>query len=204
MRYFARIKGIPTRLIEPICADVITRLGLNEHRTKLAGTLSGGNQRKLCVAIAILGNPPVILLDEPSAGMDPGARRFMWQVIGDITSARTSAVVLTTHSMEEAEALCSKLAIMVKGGVFKCFGSAQHIKSKYGTGYLLDLKIRKPTHSELESIEMAFYSDSGFNTILDLESAFKNDEISEELQKELALVQREIEARDDRLCYLHA
>jgi ATP-binding cassette, subfamily A (ABC1), member 3 len=71
-----------------------------------------------------VGSPPVILLDEPSAGMDPAARRFMWEVVGNIAKSKTSAVVLTTHSMEEAEALCTKMAIMVKGGIFKCFGPA--------------------------------------------------------------------------------
>ena len=54
------------------------------HRTKPSGTLSGGNKRKLCVALAMIGNPPIIFLDEPSAGMDPESRRFMWSVVGKI------------------------------------------------------------------------------------------------------------------------
>jgi ABC-type multidrug transport system ATPase subunit len=62
--------------------DVVKKLDLGPHIDKATGTLSGGNKRKVCVAIAILGNPPIILLDEPSAGMDPEARRFMWEVIG--------------------------------------------------------------------------------------------------------------------------
>lgn len=90
----------------------------------MSKTLSGGNKRKLCVAISLLGNPSIILLDEPSAGMDPESRRFMWSVIGKIAQKKTSAVVLTTHSMDEAEALSTKMGIMVKGGIFKCFGSA--------------------------------------------------------------------------------
>jgi len=98
-------------------------LNLNDHKDKEAGTLSGGNKRKLQVAIALLGNPPIILLDEPSAGMDPEARRFMWNVVNGLTNERKQcSVVLTTHSMEEAEALSTKVGIMVKGGVFKCFG----------------------------------------------------------------------------------
>ena len=60
-------------------------LNLTNHRHKPAGTLSGGNKRKLSVAMAIIGNPPVILLDEPSAGMDPEARRFMWSVVEKIS-----------------------------------------------------------------------------------------------------------------------
>ena len=59
-------------------------MGLQVHRQKPSGTLSGGNKRKLCVALALVGNPPIILLDEPSAGLDPESRRFMWSVVGRI------------------------------------------------------------------------------------------------------------------------
>jgi len=96
-----------------------------------------------------VGNPPIILLDEPSAGMDPEARRFMWNVVGRIAQKKTSAVVLTTHSMDEAEALSTKMGIMVKGGIFKCFGSSQHIKNKFGTGYVLEIKVRTLAENEL-------------------------------------------------------
>jgi ABC-type multidrug transport system ATPase subunit len=60
-------------------------MNLKDHRAKLSGTLSGGNKRKLSVAIATIGNPPIILLDEPSAGMDPEARRFMWSIVERIS-----------------------------------------------------------------------------------------------------------------------
>jgi len=106
------------------------------------------------VAIAILGNPPIILLDEPSAGMDPEARRFMWSVVEKISQRdKKSAVILTTHSMEEAEALSTKMGIMVRGGIFRCFGSSQHIKNKFATGYELQIKIRKPNQEELEDFK---------------------------------------------------
>ncbi len=98
--------------------------------------MSGGNKRKLQVAIAIIGNPQIILLDEPSAGMDPASKRFMWQVLSGITSGtKDTCIILTTHSMEEAEALSSKMGIMVQGGTFSCFGSSQHIKNKFGYCY---------------------------------------------------------------------
>jgi ABC-type multidrug transport system ATPase subunit len=78
----------------------------------------------VCAAMALVGNHQIILLDEPSAGMDPKARRFMWEVVAKIAQKQQSAIVLTTHSMEEAEALSTKMAIMGKGGIFKCFRSS--------------------------------------------------------------------------------
>lgn len=139
-------------------------MGLGMHRTKASGTLSGGNKRKLCVALAMIGNPPIIFLDEPSAGMDPESRRFMWSVVGKIAQKKTSAVVLTTHSMEEAEALSTKMGIMVKGGIFKCFGNAQHIRHKFGTGYIIEIKVKTLEESELQAL---------MNTDLSLEDAIE-------------------------------
>lgn len=101
------------------------------------------------MAIAIIGNPPILLLDEPSSGMDPEARRFMWSVVSEISRSKTSAVVLTSHMMEEAEALSTKMGIMVKGGIFKCFGSSQHIKDKFGDGYEVDIKITVPSYAQM-------------------------------------------------------
>lgn len=154
--YYARIKGIPRGNIKELVEEAISELDLETHRKKQAGTLSGGNKRKLSVAMAIVGRPPIILLDEPSAGMDPEARRFMWSVVAKIASNKTSAVILTTHSMEEAEALSTKMGIMVKGGIFKCFGSAQHIRNKFGQGYIIEVKIKHPTKEDIEQITSEF------------------------------------------------
>ena len=90
------------------------------------------------------------MLDEPSAGMDPEARRFMWSVVEKISQReKKSAVILTTHSMEEAEALSTKMGIMVRGGIFRCYGSSQHVKNKYGIGYEIEVKIAKPVLMDL-------------------------------------------------------
>ena len=73
----------------------------------------------------MMGNPPIIFLDEPSTGMDPQAKRFMWKVISKVsTEEKQSTVILTTHSMEEAEALSSRLVIMIEGN-FRCIGTPQ-------------------------------------------------------------------------------
>lgn len=84
-------------------------------------------------------------MDEPTAGMDPINRRTLWNVITNaVTEKKQCSVLLTTHSMDEAEALCTKLTIMVQGQ-FKCFGSVQHLKQKYGKGFEIDVQALEPT-----------------------------------------------------------
>lgn len=160
VQYYARLKGIPAKFRGQIVEETIQRLGLVAQRYESVGSLSGGNQRKVCAAVALVGNPPIILLDEPSAGMDPKARRFMWEVVAKITQKKQSAIVLTTHSMEEAEALSTKMGIMVKGGIFKCFGSSQHIRNKFGTGYVLEIKIRTVHEDEFPTLWGEYFQDS--------------------------------------------
>jgi ATP-binding cassette subfamily A (ABC1) protein 3 len=85
LEYYARLKGVIKDKRKLLVENAIQQMSLQEHRKKVAGSLSGGNKRKLSVAMAVLGNPPIILLDEPSAGMDPEARRFMWSVVAKIS-----------------------------------------------------------------------------------------------------------------------
>merc|ERR1719393_1022524 len=127
---------------------MMRELDLSDHADKTSMTLSGGNKRKLSMAIAFMGAPPLIFLDEPSTGVDPAARRLMWNVISSVTTARRECtVVLTTHNMEEAEALCSRIGIMV-GGRLRCIGSNQHLKARFGQGYQLELRIGGPTAAD--------------------------------------------------------
>jgi len=95
--------------------------------------LSGGMRRRLSIAIALMGNPSVIFLDEPTTGLDPGTRRDIWDIIErEKTAGR--CIVITTHSMEEADALCTKIGIMTNG-TLKVIGSSQHLKSRHGEGF---------------------------------------------------------------------
>ena len=104
----------------------------------MCGSYSGGNKRKLSLAIALVGSPAVVFLDEPSSGMDPVSRRHMWDIITREREQRS--IVLTTHSMEECEALCTRIGIMTAGRL-QCLGGQQHLKSKYGGGYTLELRV---------------------------------------------------------------
>merc|ERR1711998_696195 len=138
LKLFARLRGVPEDQLMEIVEGVVDQLELTPHRYKLAGRLSGGMKRKLCVAIALIGDPEVCLLDEPSAGLDPVSRRNLWNVILKTMSER--AVVLTTHSMEEAEALCRRIGIMVKGQL-RALGTKQQLKSKFGVGFEVAVKL---------------------------------------------------------------
>jgi len=137
---FAKVKGLHGEVLQRAVERRLKEMDLLHYADSRAGQLSGGNKRKLSVAMATMGEPPIIFLDEPSAGMDPHARRYMWDVIQNIASQRDSSVVIiTTHSMEEAEALCSRVAIQVDGQ-FRCLGSCQQIKARYGGGYEVNIK----------------------------------------------------------------
>ena len=95
--------------------------------------------------------------------MDPEARKFMWRVVGEIAREKSSAIIFTTHSMEEAEALSTKMGIMVKGGNFKCFGSSQHIKDKFGTGYVVEIKAQMPIKEEIDEVRDGILAIEGIN-----------------------------------------
>ena len=150
LEFYAKIKGIKLNLVNKIVNSLIKEMCLDEFNNKIAGKLSGGNKRKLSVAISFLCNPPIILLDEPSTGMDPEARRFMWSVIHKI-SENNSSIIMTTHSMDEAETLCKRMAIMVNGE-FVCLGKANQIKEKYGYGYEIDVSIKPIPENILDEI----------------------------------------------------
>ena len=126
---------------------------LSTKADELAGNLSGGMKRKLCVAMALIGDSRVILLDEPTAGMDPEARHEICKVLESEKKNRT--ILLTTHYMDEADLLGDQIAILVKGRLV-CKGSPEFLKEKFGTGYVLTMAINpgktKYNDSDLELI----------------------------------------------------
>eukprot|EP01065_Artemidia_motanka_P007606 TRINITY_DN137_c0_g2_i1.p1 TRINITY_DN137_c0_g2~~TRINITY_DN137_c0_g2_i1.p1 ORF type:complete len:1909 (+),score=587.90 TRINITY_DN137_c0_g2_i1:349-5727(+) len=137
LRFYAMLRGVPEDMVDGIADSLIEILQLEENADKQCKDLSGGNKRKASIAISLVGGPAVLFLDEPTAGMDPVARRGMWRALQSIGKGRS--VVLTTHHLEEVEALAHRVAIMVAGDM-KCIGSLTHLKNKFGGGYEVDLK----------------------------------------------------------------
>ncbi|AWP05925.1 putative ATP-binding cassette sub-family A member 1-like isoform 4 [Scophthalmus maximus] len=142
LEFYAILRGVPEKEVCEVAEWGIRKLGLVKYVDKSAGSYSGGNMRKLSTAIALIGGPPVVFLDEPTTGMDPKARRALWNTILSIIKEGRS-VVLTSHSMEECEALCTRMAIMVNGR-FHCLGSVQHLKNRFGDGYTIILRVAGP------------------------------------------------------------
>ena len=99
-----------------------------------AGNLSGGNKRKLCVSMAMLANPRILFFDEPSAGVDPISRRYLWKALSLAVKSFNTSMVLTTHSMNEAESLCSKIGILIKGR-FVALDTPKNLTMQYGKGF---------------------------------------------------------------------
>uniref|UniRef100_A0A3B4ZBY1 ATP binding cassette subfamily A member 7 n=1 Tax=Stegastes partitus TaxID=144197 RepID=A0A3B4ZBY1_9TELE len=139
LELYARLRGVPEESVTKVAQWGVKKLGLTQYAEQEAGGYSGGNKRKLSTAISLIGAPPVIFLDEPTTGMDPKAKRFLWNCILSVTK-EGRAVVLTSHSMEECEALCTRMAIMVNGR-FQCLGSVQHLKNRFGDGYTIILRL---------------------------------------------------------------
>ncbi|XP_062900011.1 ATP-binding cassette sub-family A member 13-like isoform X2 [Mobula hypostoma] len=150
--YYARIRGLPEKTIKKTIHDLAHRLHLTFHVKKIVKTYSGGTRRKLSTALALIGKPQVILLDEPSTGMDPESKRFLWKVIRSEVEAGCAAI-LTSHSMEECEALCTRLAIMVNGK-FRCIGSPKHIKNRFGGVYSVKVALCQKSANTMELTEL--------------------------------------------------
>ena len=122
--------------VEELCKN----FGLIKYLDTYCINLSGGNKRKLTFAIAIMNRPTLLLLDEPSTGVDPDSRRFMWKNINELSnSGHRYNMILTTHSMEEAEILCDRVG-WLKHGSFVCIGNPEKLKIKYSQGYKLHIK----------------------------------------------------------------
>ncbi|KAK2902562.1 ATP-binding cassette sub-family A member 2 isoform X1 [Channa argus] len=144
LELYTRLRGIPWKDQDRVVQWALEKLELSKYADRPSGTYSGGNKRKLSTAIALIGYPSLIFLDEPTTGMDPKARRFLWNLILDIIKTGRS-VVLTSHSMEECEALCTRLGIMVNGR-FKCLGSIQHLKNRFGDGYMITVRTKSSSN----------------------------------------------------------
>ena len=133
LRFYARVRGATN--VKHNVEEIIRGVGLDRFRNRMAAKLSGGNKRKLSLGIALIGNPSVILLDEPSSGMDAASKRVMWRTLSSVMAGRS--LLLTTHSMEEADALATRAGIMAKKML--ALGNISALRKRHGDTYNVHL-----------------------------------------------------------------
>ncbi|NXU30659.1 ABCAA protein, partial [Thalassarche chlororhynchos] len=153
LRVYAAVKGVCKEDTAAAVNRIVNVLQLQDYLKKKPRKLSAGITRKVCVAVCVLGNPAVLLLDEPSTGTDPNGQRCVWKVIRAALKTKETGAILTTHYTEEAEAVCDRVAIMVSGQL-RCIGSIQYLKNKFGKGYLLEIKVKDPECTDLLHAEI--------------------------------------------------
>lgn len=131
--------------------EVLDLVNLQAKRKSHTVNLSGGQRQRLALGIALLNNPKILLLDEPTTGLDPGARRDIWDILEKLRKEFGTTMILTTHYMEEAEYLCDRILIMDKGE-FLAEGTLNELILKYGEGEIIDISLDRPVSLLTDSV----------------------------------------------------
>ncbi|KAH0942791.1 hypothetical protein HID58_002428 [Brassica napus] len=193
LHLFASIKGLPPASIKPIAEKLLADVKLTGTAKIRAGSYCGGMKRRLSVGIALIGDPKLVFLDEPTTGMDPITRRHVWDIIQESKKGR--AIILTTHSMEEADILGDRIGIMAKGRL-RCIGTSIRLKSRFGTGFITTVSFLENKNNgagtSREPLKRFFKKHLKVEPIEE-KKAFMTFVISHDKEKLLALQYRESE-----------
>ena len=149
LEYMCKIKG--SKINKQEIDELINKIELYPKKKALCKTLSGGQKRKLCIALALIGGSKIILLDEPTSGMDVMARRSLWEFLKNYK--KDKILLITTHFLDEAEYLGDRIGIM-SDGHFLCSGTSSFLKSKYPCGFNINLLINSSIFNEEYKIEL--------------------------------------------------
>jgi ABC-2 type transport system ATP-binding protein len=122
--------------------EILQLVNLESKRKSHTVHLSGGQRQRLAIGIALLNNPKILLLDEPTTGLDPAARREIWKILETLRKDFGTTMILTTHYMEEAEFLCERILIMDKGQ-FIAAGTLSELNARHGEGDLIEIRFEK-------------------------------------------------------------
>ena len=150
--WFARLFDVPRHERKERVADALALMGLADVADRLAGTYSGGMIRRLELAQALVNRPQLLVLDEPTVGLDPVARDGVWQRVAELQEATGMTVLLTTHYMEEADVLCDRVALMHLGRI-QAEGSPELLKLEIGPDATLEDVFRRHTGNSLDGTE---------------------------------------------------
>jgi ABC-2 type transport system ATP-binding protein len=146
---FARLYDVPRRERKERVREVLDNMGLEDAADRLVSTYSGGMVRRLELAQALVNRPQILILDEPTVGLDPIARSGVWERVQSLREQFGTTVLLTTHYMEEADALCDRVAMMHRGTV-RAIGTPAELKASLHPGASLDEVFRHYTGDDLD------------------------------------------------------
>ena len=136
MQLYGGMQGLSPAQCDSEGTRLLGALDLLLKKDQLSKNMSGGQQRRLSLAVSLIGAPKVVLLDEPTTGLDPANRRRVWKLLQE--QKKLSTIIMTTHSMEEADLLADSIGVMSKGQI-QASGSTLELKKQFGTGYLLHI-----------------------------------------------------------------
>jgi len=137
---FGVLYSIPRHLLDHNVSYVVEKVGLTDDAGRRAGKYSGGMKRRVCIAMALVQDPKVVFLDEPTVGMDPQSRRSIWDFIMEMKD-KGKTILLTTHYMEEADQLCDRVAIIDHGQLIE-LGTPEELRRKYNARDLEEIFLR--------------------------------------------------------------
>ncbi|XP_017068116.1 phospholipid-transporting ATPase ABCA3 isoform X2 [Drosophila eugracilis] len=151
LEFFSQLRGARRSDARDWADEKLKKLGLRDKRDEFGKNLSGGMKRRLSLGIAIAGNTKIVILDEPSSGLDINSRRELWDIL--LNLRKEKAILVTTHYMEEAEVLGDTICILANGKL-QSIGSPMELKRKSGIGYRLKLEVDDFTYHEHEIMEI--------------------------------------------------
>ncbi|UJR38397.1 hypothetical protein I4U23_031066 [Adineta vaga] len=179
--FFSKLKQVQSKEMKKMIENMLFDIGLTEKRNAMVSTLSGGMKRKLSVAMAFVGDAKTIILDEPTAGVDPYARRAIWELLIKLKQGRT--ILLSSHHMDEADVLGDRIAI-ISNGQLKCCGTSLFLKTTFGDGYVLTLLKKDPWMSSRDDVTSMI--------VQCIPKAYLKEETRNELQYVLPLKSRQL------------
>eukprot|EP01043_Picozoa_sp_COSAG02_P000493 COSAG02_NODE_9_length_59728_cov_36.104714_16_plen_1199_part_00 len=149
--FYATLKGIAAEELQEVSMAALEAVSLDKVASKPCGQFSGGMKRRLSVAISLIGSPTVVFMDEPSTGLDPASRKQLWRAIRLAKKRGSCGIVLTTHSMQEAEELCDELGI-IKNGKIVASGTPISLVRAYGNYLEVHMNLPPGRHSDAEAL----------------------------------------------------
>jgi ABC-2 type transport system ATP-binding protein len=158
LEFFARLKGLPKPEARAASREVAEELCLKSELGRRVGSLSGGQRRRVLVGLALLARPPLLVLDEPTTGLDPASRRAVWDVIRRAAS-RGAAVVLSTHYIEEAERLSDRVGVIYEGRLV-AFGTPEELLGCLERSYRVSYRDPLDPEGETRSLYFASFAEA--------------------------------------------